>query len=75
MSDRNIDFQSVRRAGLQSALPKSTEKISAARTGHSARFRFDLSFFIRLPKYGKVNESDNAETEQECIRLKIADLD
>ena len=75
MSDRNIDFQSVRRAGLRPALPKSAENISAARTGHSPMFRFDLFFFIRLSKYGEIDQSNNAETEQECVRLKIADLD
>ena len=38
-ADRNIDFQSVRPAGLQPAEPKTAENISAGRTGQSPMLR------------------------------------
>jgi NADH-quinone oxidoreductase subunit L len=38
---RNIDFQSVRPAGLQPAVPDAAENISAGRTGHRPMFHGD----------------------------------
>jgi hypothetical protein len=37
---RNIDFQSVRPAGLQPAPPEAAENISAGRTGKMPMFHY-----------------------------------
>ena len=38
-------------------------------------FLRNSSFSGGLSKHGKINESDNTETEEERVGLKIADLD
>ena len=59
----------------------STDDGVAFRLVNQSRYFFFSGHFgcfvgkISGAENGKVNESDNTETEEECVGLKIADLD